>query len=74
MCPRPLTFPQRGIGQRPPGPVRSLANKQIKRGQWVKGLCLPPCSYIAPSQRPGCCAPCRAPGLPGAGFKRQMLL
>lgn len=37
----PLTFPQSGIGQRPPGPVHSQANKQIKRGQWVKGpICL----------------------------------
>ena len=62
----PLTFdlsPLRLVKD-PLGLSRSQANKQIKRGQWVKGPWLPFCSYIAPSQRQGCHGLCGswAPG------------
>lgn len=60
LCLRPLTFPHRGIDHRAPGPAHSQANKQIKRGQWVKGPRLLFCSYTAPSQRQGCRGRCRA--------------
>ena len=71
LCLWPLTFPQRGIDHRPPGPAHSQANKQIKRGQWVKGPCLLFCSYTAPSQRQGCHGRCRAYEQWDAVFKTQ---
>lgn len=67
LCLWPLTFPQRGIDHRPPDPAHSQSNKQIKRGQWVKGPRLLFCSYTAPSQRQGC----RASEQPGSVFKMQ---
>ena len=49
-----MTFPRRGIGQRPPRPIFGQANKQIKRGWWIKGPCPPFCGYNVPRQRQGC--------------------